>query len=563
MPDKELTVVIQAEDKASPELEKLDKNLNKIAGSSDSLEKGLKNVRNGMAIVGAATAAVTFSVVEQAGKFEQYKVALNTMLGSVDKANELFGQLKDFAKVTPFNFEEVVKGSKQLLAMGSSADSIIPELKMLGDVSSGLNVPLEQMVLTFGKVETQGKLTGREVMEFSRAGVPLMQTLADQFGVTKDKITDMVSEGKIGFGDVKKAFETMTGSGGKFFNLMEAQSKTTLGKFSNFQDSVQQLQASIGTLLLPTVKSLIDAVIPLIDKINSFAQANPVLVQTLIAVGLAMGAIAAASFILVPIITTISLLAAGLGITFLAMSGVIGIVVIALAALIAIGLLVAQNWDFIIAKATEMWLSVVTSITSMAVSVQTAFDTMVALVLAKVNEWVTSVKKWVSDMLVNVDKILGLMPGTVEKFFTDAKNKAIDIARSMFGGVAEWVGKIIGLFEQVISKAQDAINKVKEAFNTQTGGGGGGGGGGGAHKHGGIIPGNSNDAVSTVLHGGERVVPRNGVDVNTPSGGGGGFTLNLTIAGDVNSMDTVNTIISQVKEVLNRESELARLGVGT
>ena len=178
----------------------------KIKADTTDFQNGIKQVTGSKGLGGVGTLAgklgpilagafavkkvVDFgaSVLKTAGQFEQYQMAFKTMLGSADKANELFNDLKDFAKKTPFNFEEVVKGGKQLLAMGGSAEDVTTELGMLGDVAAGLGVPIERLVYNFGQVRAIGKLTGREVRDFANAGIPLIGALADQFGKTKAEI---------------------------------------------------------------------------------------------------------------------------------------------------------------------------------------------------------------------------------------------------------------------------------------------------------------------------------------------------------------------------------------
>jgi hypothetical protein len=56
----------------------------------------------------------------------------------------------------------------------------------------------------------------------------------------------MVEEGKVGFKEVEKAFQSMTAEGGMFFNMMEEQTKTTGGRLSALGDSYEQLKVNIG-----------------------------------------------------------------------------------------------------------------------------------------------------------------------------------------------------------------------------------------------------------------------------------------------------------------------------
>ena len=168
------------------------------------------------------------------------------MLGSKAKADKLFAQVVDFASKTPFELKDVAAGSKQFLAYGIAAENIIPTLKSLGDISAGLSVPIERLILNYGQVRTQLKLTGRELRDFQVAGVPIVAELAKQLDVSESKVQNMVTAGEIGFDKVEKAFQSMTAEGGRFNDLMDKQSKTITGLASNFQDAWDKMLNSIG-----------------------------------------------------------------------------------------------------------------------------------------------------------------------------------------------------------------------------------------------------------------------------------------------------------------------------
>ncbi len=238
----DVQVVINAKDNAS-------KVLKGVGQEFDSLGKRVKRNINAGAIAATGfigvVGALGKSMVAVGAEFEQNRIAFETMLGSADLARESLKELSEFARRTPFDLPEVLRGAKGLLAMGSSAEDLIPEMRMLGDVSAGLGVPMERLILNFGQIRTQGKLTGRELRDFSVAGVPLIEELAKSFDTTKEAIAEMVSDGEIGFEDVSQAFKNMTGEGGKFFNLMDKQSKSLSGVVSNLRDTWIRFAASI------------------------------------------------------------------------------------------------------------------------------------------------------------------------------------------------------------------------------------------------------------------------------------------------------------------------------
>lgn len=206
--------------------------------------------RMGESLAGAFTvfAAGNFvkDIARVRGEFQQLEVAFETMLGSKANADRLMSQVVDFAARTPFQLQDVATGAKQLLAYGTAADDIIPTLKSLGDVSAGLSVPIERLILNYGQVRTQLKMTGRELRDFNVAGVPIVAELSKNLGVAESKIADMVEKGQIGFNDVEQAFQTMTSQGGRFNDLMDKQAKTITGLASNFSDAWNKMMNSIG-----------------------------------------------------------------------------------------------------------------------------------------------------------------------------------------------------------------------------------------------------------------------------------------------------------------------------
>lgn len=126
-----------------------------------------------------------------------------------------------------------------LMAFGVGTGEIIDTMRMLGDVASGVGIPLERISLAYGQVLAKGKLQGGELMQFTEAGIPIVETLSQQLGVSTEKFYKLVEGGKISAEQVKGAFEQMTGAGGKFYGMMAKQSTTLNGLFSTASDYAQ------------------------------------------------------------------------------------------------------------------------------------------------------------------------------------------------------------------------------------------------------------------------------------------------------------------------------------
>lgn len=197
-------------------------------------------------LVGQGFAGVLQSIATTRGQFQQLEIAFETMLGSGTKAQALMNQMVETAAKTPFDLMGVAGGAKQLMAYGLAADKVNDTLVKLGNIASGLSIPLNDIVYLYGTTMVQGRLYTQDVRQFTGRGIPLVRELADMYGVTAEKINEMVTDGKIGFADVEKVLNKLTGAGGQFYNLMAKQSASLTGMISNLEDAWDSMLNEIG-----------------------------------------------------------------------------------------------------------------------------------------------------------------------------------------------------------------------------------------------------------------------------------------------------------------------------
>lgn len=217
--------------------------------NADEIVKSLTDSLKRTAVeIGGLVAIKKFGsdVIEATGKMQQLQVALSTILQDKSKADQLIADIVQFAAKTPFNLDDVATGAKQLLAYGSSADNIVNELSMLGDVASGLQIPIGQLIYLYGTLRTQGRAMTVDIRQFAGRGIPIYEELAKVLGVSKDQVGELVKEGKVGFKEVEQAFKNMTSEGGKFANLMESSAGTWPQRLSNIEDTLFQKMNEFG-----------------------------------------------------------------------------------------------------------------------------------------------------------------------------------------------------------------------------------------------------------------------------------------------------------------------------
>lgn len=186
------------------------------------------------------------SIFNTRSQFQQLEISFNTMLGSADKSKQLMDELIQTAAHTPFDMSSITGGAKQLLAYGTEAKDVNKTLVQLGDIASGLNIPLGDLVYLYGTTVSQGRMFTMDLRQFMGRGVPLAEELGKILHQNTTEVQESVSKGKVTSDIFKEAIANMTQAGGRFGGLMEQQSKTLEGQWSNIGDSIQQMFNEIG-----------------------------------------------------------------------------------------------------------------------------------------------------------------------------------------------------------------------------------------------------------------------------------------------------------------------------
>jgi tape measure domain-containing protein len=234
----------------------LDAALARLRGKLTRFGRGLAAVGAGLLGAGIAGAAALAWPLKLAADLEKTHAGFLTMLGDAEAVTKLMKELQEFAASTPFELPELQEAARMMLAFGSGADSVVDELRMLGDVAAGVGMPLGELAEIYGKNRVQGRLFGEDINQLTGRGIPVIQELAKQFGVSESEIKSMVSEGKVGFAELQTAMQSLATTG-IFAGGMERQSQTLLGLWSTLKDTIAQAILPIGQALLPVVADVV------------------------------------------------------------------------------------------------------------------------------------------------------------------------------------------------------------------------------------------------------------------------------------------------------------------
>lgn len=257
---------IRLRDSFSAGLGRLESRMNKFESKVGGLGQAIAGAFGGFTLATAVSKGVSLigelatTIVSLGADMEQTQISFETMLGSAEKANKTIKELQDFAKITPFSQKDVIVGAKSLLAYGFEAQNLTKDLTTLGDVSAGLSIPINDLIYLYGTLKTQGKAMSKDLMQFAGRGIPIYKELGKVLGVDTSKVSELVSDGKVGFKEVEKAFHNMTAAGSMFGGLMEKQSQSLAGRWSTFKDTLEIMATNLGTKLVPSLGQMLDKV---------------------------------------------------------------------------------------------------------------------------------------------------------------------------------------------------------------------------------------------------------------------------------------------------------------
>ena len=237
---------------------------------SQGLLQGFKTSLGG--ILGGAALGVSMKslgdyALNSAKAFEQASISFNVLLGSEERAAKLVNDIQDLANVTPMTSSGLQENAKLLLNFNAVAeDEIIPTLRMLGDITGGDQVKMDSMTLAFAQCASAGRLMGQDLLQMVNAGFNPLQIISEKTGKSLADLKEEMSEGKISVDMVKQAFKDATSEGGRFYGMLEAQSKSKTGLEATKADSFEILGRTIAERALPALKEFDQAQI---DAANS------------------------------------------------------------------------------------------------------------------------------------------------------------------------------------------------------------------------------------------------------------------------------------------------------
>jgi tape measure domain-containing protein len=256
------------------------------------------------AAIGFADALITLGVaykgLKDAAKLESITVGIDNIVGAQNEALAAAGKvglsskqflkdLKQFAVITPFEFEDLAALSNRLLGVGFEAKETVKVMETLGNVVSvtgGDTTSLNGVIKAIGQIRGAGKLYAQDLNQIAQQlpGFNPYREIAKSIGQTEVQLRRLMATGKAPAGE--QAIQVLLTSMQEFpgaADAMAKQSRTLVGTLSNLQDAIfnvasEEFGSSLGPAraFLNSIRVEVEEYLPdiasrLSETINLFA----------------------------------------------------------------------------------------------------------------------------------------------------------------------------------------------------------------------------------------------------------------------------------------------------
>lgn len=241
-----------------------------------------KNVGAGVAAAFAIGRIKSFigEIINVRSEIQSLSVSFETLLGSKEKADQLFGQIRKFAASTPMQMNDLAQGAQTLLGFNIEAKKVMPIMQAIGDISMGNRDKFNSLTLAFAQMSATGKLMGQDLLQMINAGFNPLTVISQQTGKSISTLKDEMSAGAISAKMVEDAFKAASAEGGKFHGMLDQQSKTLRGSISNLQGAFTDMLNDIGSSSEGIIAGGVNAAYEMVKNYKDTAETLLVLIGT-------------------------------------------------------------------------------------------------------------------------------------------------------------------------------------------------------------------------------------------------------------------------------------------
>lgn len=259
----------------------IEKDLNGTFDAADkkgtSVFSKIGGLAKGAAIAaGAAAAAITGLAIkggfERMLKIEDAQAKLEGLGNSVESVDQIMNSALASVKGTAFGLDTAATVAASAVAAGIKPGQDLEKyLRLTADAATIAGISMDEMGSIMNKVQTNGRAMTENLNQLSDRGIPILQWLADEYGVTAAEMSKMVSQGKVDAETFNKVLQENIGGAAL------KSGETTRGAWANMLAALSRVGVALLENVFPYFKETFNGITvfldDLTDRIGPFAEA--------------------------------------------------------------------------------------------------------------------------------------------------------------------------------------------------------------------------------------------------------------------------------------------------
>jgi tape measure domain-containing protein len=207
---------------------------------------GISAIAGGAGLAGLLTSGFT-----RFSDLQRLNTQFEKLLGNQEQATLLMQQVKDFAKITPFDLVGVADLARGFLSIGTAAEDIMPRVRTIADAvafTGGGTDELTRIQRALGQVVSAGRVQGDELNQLAEnlPALNIRKLLADQLtGGDQAALVAMQEAGDLSADAFMDALMTGLSTDPRIVGAAEAAANTLKGRFDNLKEQFSEFGASI------------------------------------------------------------------------------------------------------------------------------------------------------------------------------------------------------------------------------------------------------------------------------------------------------------------------------
>ncbi|MDR2147721.1 MAG: tape measure protein [Tannerella sp.] len=271
-----ITYTLLLQDRMSGILQKVGVSANQSRKGVDDLGKSANNLNKvnvggflssigkiaGVLGVGVLLGKTIKTGMEQ----EMRNTSFEVLFGGVDNAKKMIDEISGYAAKSPYGKVGLSEATQMMAGYQIAQEKIIPNLKMIGDIAMGNEDKFKSLSLSFAQTSSAGKLTGENLNQMINAGFNPLSEMAKTTGKSISQLKVEMEKGAISTEMVTAAFQSATGPGGLYYDMVNRINNTVGGQWAAAQESIAEKLLSLYNNVLQPV------LLPALKQFNQFLE---------------------------------------------------------------------------------------------------------------------------------------------------------------------------------------------------------------------------------------------------------------------------------------------------